>query len=261
MSNIIIKNQAEIEAIRKSCQLAARTIEFIKPFVVPDITTEELDDKINQFILDNGGVSACLNYRHYPKASCISLNEVICHGIPNKQTIIKDGDIVSIDVATILNKYFGDTCYTFKVGNVSDVCDKLVDTTQECLQIGLDQVKPGNRFGKIGYHIANHAHANGYSVVADFAGHGTGVAFHELPHVYHICAENYGPVMKAGMIFTIEPMICEKKHQVRILEDNWTAVTKDGGLCAQFEHTVLVTKTGYEILTQVPNNEHGSESA
>ncbi|HPW67457.1 MAG TPA: type I methionyl aminopeptidase [Salinivirgaceae bacterium] len=248
--SIIIKTPEQIEGIRKSSRLAANVLKYIEPHVVAGVSTEYLDNLILRYIEDNDATSATLGYNGFPKASCISLNEVVCHGIPSESVILKDGDIVNIDVTTILNGYYGDTSTMFLIGNVSDDAMKLVEATKHCLNLGIQQVKPGAYFGDIGFVIARYAHSKGYSVVYEFCGHGVGIDFHEEPQVEHIARRGSGKKMREGMIFTIEPMINMGKPRVKIdTKDGWTARTIDGKLSAQFEHTVLVTPTGYEILT------------
>lgn len=248
--SIIIKTPEQIEGIRKSSRLAANVLKYIEPYVVAGVSTEHLDNLILKYIEDNGAISATLGYNGFPKASCISLNEVVCHGIPSESIILKEGDIVNIDVTTILNGYYGDTSTMFLIGNVSDEAMKLVEATKHCLNLGIQQVKPGAYFGDIGFVIARYAHSKGYSVVYEFCGHGVGIDFHEEPQVEHIARRGSGKKMREGMIFTVEPMINTGKPRVTIdTKDGWTARTIDGKLSAQFEHTVLVTPTGYEILT------------
>lgn len=248
---IIIKTDKQVEGIRKSSILAASTLDFITEYVEAGVSTEYLDDLIHKYILENGATPAPLGYHGFPKSSCISLNNVICHGIPSQDTVLKKGDILNIDVTTILNGYYGDTSRMFTIGEVSDEAQKLIQVTKECLDLGIDQVRPENRFGNIGYVIGNHAQANGFSVVYQYCGHGVGLEFHEDPKVNHISSKNRGTRMKPGMIFTIEPMINAGKPEASIDEhDGWTARTIDGRLSAQFEHTILVTNSGFEILTQ-----------
>lgn len=253
---IIIKNPEQIEGIRKSSQLAGETLNFIAPYVKAGVNTEYLDNLIDQFMRDHGAIPATLNYNGYPKSSCISPNNIICHGIPSKETILKEGDIVNIDVTTILNGYYGDTSRMFQVGEISKEASALLEATKHCLNLGIDQVRPGNYFGNIGYFISRFAQSKGYSVVYEFCGHGVGIDFHEDPQVDHVARKNTGALMKPGMIFTIEPMINMGKPRVSIdKHDGWTARTVDNKLSAQFEHTVLVTETGVEVLTDV-NNEY-----
>lgn len=250
--SIIIKNQEQIEGIRQSAQLAGKALQFIGEYVKAGVSTEYLDNKIEEFIRDNKAIPAPLNYHGFPKASCISPNNVICHGIPSKDTILTDGDIVNIDVTTILDGYFGDTSKMFTIGEVSNEAQKLIDVTKHCLKLGIQQVMPDNNFGNIGYFIGKYAQAQGYSVVYEFCGHGVGLQFHEDPQVDHLARKNSGPQMKPGMIFTIEPMINQGKPKVTVDEkDGWTARTVDNKLSAQFEHTILVTPKGFEVLTDV----------
>ncbi|MDD2562859.1 MAG: type I methionyl aminopeptidase [Salinivirgaceae bacterium] len=248
--SIIIKTEEQIEGIRQSSRLAANVLKYIEPFVKEGVTTAHLDDLMNSYIIKNGAISATIGYQGYPKASCISINEVVCHGIPSEKVILQNGDIVNIDVTTILNGYFGDTSKMFTIGEVSEEAIALIETTKHSLDLGIQQVKPGANFGDIGYAIARYAQSKGYSVVYEFCGHGVGIQFHEDPQIEHIARKGSGAKMKAGMIFTIEPMINIGKPRVTIdRNDGWTAKTIDGELSAQFEHTILVTETGFEILT------------
>ncbi|OIP52230.1 type I methionyl aminopeptidase [Candidatus Gracilibacteria bacterium CG2_30_37_12] len=246
---IIIKNAEQIEGIRKSSRLAASVLKMIEPYIKPGISTEELDQICNTYILNHGGISACIGYHGFPRYTCISINDVICHGIPSKKEILKEGDIVNVDVTTIVDGYFGDTSRMFAVGKISKEREKLIDMARTCLEIGLKEVYPGNRFGNIGYEIARHAERYGYSVVREYTGHGVGVYFHEEPYVYHKAPKDSGDLIEPGMIFTIEPMINIGAHQTKLLPDKWTVKTKDGSDSAQFEHTILVTESGYELLT------------
>ncbi len=249
---ILIKNPEQIDGIRKSSKLAAKTLRFAGGLVKPGVKTEDIDRNIEQFIRDHGAIPATLGYRGYPKSSCISINDVICHGIPGPYEL-KEGDILNIDVTTILNGYFGDTSAMFTVGVISEYAQKLIRVTNECLDIGIAQCFPGNYLGNIGFEINCHALAHGYSVVYEFCGHGVGVKFHEEPEVNHIAPKNSGPILKPGMTFTIEPMINAGKARAKIdRKDGWTARTIDGKLSAQFEHTVLLTQDGVEVLTQLP---------
>jgi methionyl aminopeptidase len=252
MGKIIIKTPEQIEGIRKSCKLAAQTLDYAEQFVEPGVSTEYIDNKIEEFILSHNAIPAPKGYNGFPKASCISPNEVICHGIPSKNTILKEGDIINIDITTILEGYYGDTSRMFAVGEVSVEAERLIDTAWHCLDLGIEQVKPGNRFGNIGFVISRLAKSKGYSVVYEFCGHGVGINFHEEPQVDHTSRRNSGPVMKPGMIFTIEPMINQGRPKASIDKiDGWTARTIDKKLSAQFEHTILVTETGYEVLTDI----------
>lgn len=252
MEKIIIKTPGQIEGIRKSSKLAASALVYVSEFVKEGVSTEFLDQKIESFIRANGAIPATLGYNGYPKSSCISLNEVVCHGIPSPKTILKNGDILNIDVTTILNGYYGDTSKMYTVGQVSEAASELIEVAEHCLNLGIQQVFPGNYFGNIGFVIDRYARAKGYSVVYEFCGHGVGIHFHEAPQVDHAARRNSGSKMRPGMTFTIEPMINIGKPGTVVDEkDGWTARTVDNKLSAQFEHTILVTDTGYEILTQV----------
>lgn len=251
MEKIIIKTPEQIDGIRKSSKLAASALVYVSEFVKEGVSTEFLDKKIEAYIRDNGAIPATLGYNGYPKSSCISLNEVVCHGIPSPKTILKNGDILNIDVTTILNGYYGDTSKMYTVGEVSEEAKNLIEVTEHCLNLGIQQVAPGNYFGNIGFVIDRYARAKGYSVVYEFCGHGVGINFHEAPQVDHAARRNTGPKMRPGMTFTIEPMINQGKPGTVVDEkDGWTARTVDNKLSAQFEHTILVTESGFEILTQ-----------
>lgn len=252
--SILIKTKDQIEGIRQSSKLAGEVLLFIADFVNEGVSTFYLDKLIHDYIIGQKGIPATLNYNGYPKSCCISLNDVICHGIPSEDIILKNGDILNIDVTTILNGYFGDTSKMFIVGQTTEAALKLVNTTKHCLDLGIQQVRPGNYLGNIGYAISRYAISQGFSVVYEYCGHGVGVEFHEEPQVDHAARKNSGPKLKEGMIFTIEPMINEGKPRVRVDEsDGWTARTVDKKLSAQFEHTILVTNTGHEVLTDVSN--------
>jgi methionyl aminopeptidase len=250
--NIIIKNQEQVEGIRKSSKLAGETLIFIEEFVKEGVSTEYLDQLIHKFIFNHGAKSATMNYNGYPKSCCISPNEVVCHGIPSSDTILKNGDILNIDITTILNGYFGDTSKMYIVGKINEKAQKLINATKHCLDLGIQQVRPGNYLGNIGYVISRYAASQGFSVVYEYCGHGVGIDFHEEPQVDLSARKNSGIKLKPGMIFTIEPMINEGKPRVKIdSNDGWTARTIDNKLSAQFEHTILVTESGYEVLTDV----------
>jgi methionyl aminopeptidase len=253
MSGIIIKNAEQIKGIRKSCRLAAKCLDYIHPYVKVGVTTDELNHLLEKYIVSSGGVPAPKGYKVgdkvYPKATCISLNEVICHGIPSDYRL-KNGDILNIDVTTILDGYYGDTSRMFTVGKISQEASNLIHTCKKCLEIGIKQVKPGAHMGNIGHAIEHEARTNGYSVVTEFCGHGCGIHFHEAPNVPHVGRRGLGPVMIPGMIFTIEPMLNLGTPKGIIDEiDGWTTSTADGKLSAQWEHQILVTSDGYEILT------------
>ena len=250
MSNIRIKTAEEIAGIRKACRLAADVLDMIGDYVKVGVTTLELDNIMNQYILDNGGISACYGYGDpgFPKYTCISVNHVVCHGIPSDKKLEK-GDILNIDVTVILDGYFGDNSRMYTAGEVSTLARRLIDTTYECMMLGIETVKPGASFREIGQAIEKHAHANHFSVVEDFCGHGVGIEFHEAPLVLHYDSPKVTDVMAEGMIFTIEPMLNVGKHTCKVLSDGWTVVTRDRSLSAQWEHQILVTATGHEILT------------
>ncbi|MCB9251237.1 MAG: type I methionyl aminopeptidase [Flavobacteriales bacterium] len=249
--SIRIKTAKQIEGIRKSAKLAAETLKYLEQFAVAGNTTDFINAKAHEFMLRHKAIPATLNYNKFPKSICTSVNDVVCHGIPGEYEL-KDGDILNIDVTTILDGYYGDTCKMFPIGKISENAQKLIDVTKNCLKIGVDQCYPGNRFGNIGYEINQYAVSQGYSVVYEFCGHGVGVAFHEDPEVCHVADKNSGKRMREGMIFTIEPMINEGKARTKIdKNDGWTARTIDGKLSAQFEHTILITGQGCELLTDV----------
>jgi methionyl aminopeptidase len=248
---IRIKTPEQIEGIRKSCRLAAQTLEHIRDFIVPGVSTLEINNKAERFIVENGAIPAPLNYRGFPKATCTSINEVICHGVPSASVVLKEGDILNVDVTTILDGYYGDTSRMFRVGTIGNEAKILLEVARNCLTIGIGQVYPGNRFGNIGYAIQEYVRKFGFSIVTAFCGHGVGVEFHEEPQINHTAPKNSGPVMAPGMIFTIEPMINAGVPGAIVDEqDHWTARTEDGLLSAQYEHTVLVVEDGCEILTQ-----------
>ncbi len=252
-SKIIIKSLEQIEGIKQSSILAAKTLQAVAPFVKAGVSTEYLNSICAQFMKDHGAKAATLGYHGYPKETCISVNDVICHGIPGKYEL-RDGDIVNVDVTTILNGYFGDTSKMFLVGDVPEHAKKLVSVTKECLKIGIEQCKEGAPLNNIGYYINKHAEANGFSTVYEFCGHGVGIKFHEEPEVCHIAEKGTGPILKPGMIFTIEPMINAGRARAKVdKKDGWTARTIDGKLSAQFEHTICVTKTTPLVLTDIDN--------
>ena len=236
------------------------TLDMIGTYIKPWVSTLELDNIMNTFIISNGGKSACIDYQgnnkwgknknSYPRYTCISLNEVICHGIPSANEILKEWDILNIDITTIVDWYFGDASRMYTVGSVDPKALELIAVTKKAWEIGIAEVRPGNFFGNIGYAISQYAESRGYSIVREYTGHGVGVQFHEEPYVYHKATKNSGPKMQVGMVFTIEPMINAWKFASKLDNDNWTVRTKDGSLSAQWEHTIAVTETGYEILTQ-----------
>ncbi len=243
-----LKTTEEIEAMRPACQVAANTLVMIEEYIKPGITTEKINEIVHEYTLEHGGIPAPLNYRGFPKSVCTSVNHVVCHGIPDKKKL-KDGDIINVDVTTIIDGWHGDTSKTFYVGKPKVRAKKLTEVAREALQIGIDVVKPGATLGDIGYAIQSFVEKNRFSVVREYCGHGIGRVFHEEPQVVHFGKQGEGMEIKEGMVFTIEPMVNAGKHAVKVLNDGWTVVTRDRGLSAQFEHTIAVRKDGAEILT------------
>ncbi len=247
---IIVKNEQQIEKMRVAGKLTADVLEMITPYVKKGITTNELNQICHDYIVnEQEAIPAPLNYHGFPKSICTSLNHVICHGIPCDKKL-KDGDIINIDITVIKDGYHGDSSMMFFVGKRSILAERLVQNALECLYIGINMVKPGIRLGDIGHAIETHAHKARFSVVQEYCGHGIGEGFHEDPQVLHYGKPGTGPKLEKGMTFTIEPMINAGKRHSRVLKDDWTVVTKDKSLSAQWEHTLLVTDTGVEVLTQ-----------
>jgi methionyl aminopeptidase len=243
---------ADFDGMRKAGKLAAETLDMLTPLVVPGVTTEELDAAARKFIEQNGAIPAPLGYKGFPKSICTSINHVICHGIPSDKKL-KEGDIVNIDVTVILDGWHGDTSRMYFVGNKIPVKAKiLVETTYDCLMAGIEAVKPGATLGDVGHAIQTIAHEKRFSVVTDFCGHGLGKVFHCPPSVMHVGNPGQGIRLEPGMFFTIEPMINTGTPDSKVLEDGWTAVTRDRGLSAQFEHSLAVTDDGFEIFTHSP---------
>ncbi len=247
---ISIKNTEEIEKMRIAGQLAAEVLQMIESHVQAGITTDELNEICHNFITnDQNAVPAPLNYRGFPKSICTSVNHVVCHGIPGKKKL-KDGDILNIDITVIKDGYHGDTSKMFLIGSPSRRAQRLVQTTYDCMCKGIDLVKPGTQLGDIGYAIQQYAESQNYSVVREYCGHGIGREFHEDPQILHYGQKGTGMILEEGMTFTIEPMINVGKRFVKLLPDEWTVVTKDRSLSAQWEHTILVTADGHEVLTK-----------
>lgn len=244
----LIKSAEQIAGIRAAGKLTAQLLDMLEERIEPGITTNDIDLWVHEITLDQGATSAPLNYKGFPKSVCTSINEVVCHGIPGER-VLQEGDIINVDVSPKLNGYYGDSSRMYCVGKVSPEAEKLVRVTRECLDKGIAQVRPGGFVGDIGHAIQTHAEKHGYSVVREFVGHGTGVRFHEDPQIPHFGRPGKGPPLREGMVFTIEPMINVGDWPVKILDDDWTAITADGSLSAQWEHTLLVTGRGYEILT------------
>ena len=245
---IRLKGPSDVEGIRRAGFVALATLDLVETKIRPGMTTDEINTVVHEFTVRSGATSAPLNYRGFPKSVCVSINEVICHGIPGDR-VLKDGDIANVDVTPILNGYYADASKTFFVGTPGPEARKIVTVAQESLRVGMEQVRPGNTVGDIGWAIQRYAEGEGCSVVREFVGHGVGFEFHEPPQVPHYGQNGEGISLVPGMVFTIEPMINLGKKELLILDDNWTAVTADGSLSAQFEQTLLVKEDGFESLT------------
>lgn len=252
---IKLHTEEGFEGMRRAGRLAAEILDDIAPLVVPGVSTAALDDFVRERTLAGGAVPATMGYRGYAHSCCISVNHVICHGIPSEKTL-KDGDIVNIDVTPLLDGWHGDTSRMYLVGDVPLKAKRLVEVTYECLMLGIEQAKPGNRLGDIGAAIEAHARQHRYGVVREFCGHGVGRLFHDAPEVIHAARAGTGPLLKPGMFFTIEPMINGGRPQAKMLNDGWTAVTRDKSLSAQFEHSIGITEDGCEIFTLSPTGKH-----
>ena len=243
------------EGMRRAGRLAAEILDAIVPMVQPGVSTAAIDDTVRELTLDGGAVPATMGYRGYAHSCCISVNHVVCHGIPSEKTL-KEGDIVNIDVTPLLDGWHGDTSRMYCVGEVPLKARRLVDITHECLMIGIEKAQPGARLGDVGAAIQAHAEKQRYGVVREFCGHGLGRLFHDAPEVIHAARAGTGPELRPGMFFTIEPMINLGKPPVKLLSDGWTAVTRDKSLSAQFEHSIGITETGNEIFTLSPKGLH-----
>ncbi|MEA5500298.1 type I methionyl aminopeptidase [Limnoraphis robusta Tam1] len=246
---IVLLSSREIEKMRQAGRLAAQLLNHLEPMVQPGVSTLELNDEAERWTKAHDARSAPLGYHGFPKSICTSVNHVICHGIPNAKQILQEGDIINIDVTPVVDGYHGDTSKTFFVGTPSPVAKKLVEVTYESMMRGIAAVKPGAKIGDIGAAIQEYAESHGFSVVRDFVGHGINTTFHTAPQVPHYGTAGKGKKLRPGMVFTIEPMINEGTWEAKVLEDGWTAITIDGKLSAQFEHTVAVTESGVDILT------------
>ena len=245
----MIKYKEKFEKMRVAGNLASRTLDMLTDFIKPGISTDKIDKLAYDFIKDNNGYSAPQFYRGFKKSLCTSLNHVVCHGIPSDR-ILEDGDVINVDVTAVVNEYYGDTSRMFVIGKSSVKAINLIDTTYESMMKAIKILKPGIKLGDIGHEIQTYVEKKGYSVVRDFCGHGISNTFHESPNILHYGKKNTGLEIHPGMTFTIEPMINAGKYDVKILNDGWTAVTKDKSLSAQFEHTVGITENGYEIFTE-----------
>ncbi|MCB2297927.1 methionyl aminopeptidase [Clostridium tagluense] len=244
----IMKTEEQIDGIRKSCKLTHEILDMVGERIKVGVTTNEINTWVHEYTVEHNAYPAPLGYGGFPKSVCTSINDVICHGIPD-DTVLKDGDIVNVDVTCILDGYYGDANRMFIMGEASKEAIDLVRVSKECLELGIQQVKPYNTLGDIGNAIQQHAESHGYSVVYDYGGHGVGLEFHEEPFVPHIGKKGEGTILLPNMTFTIEPMLNIGSPEADVLEDDWTAVTIDGSLSSQWEHTIRVTETGYEILT------------
>ncbi len=247
--SVSIKTEHEMEKMRVAGRLAAEVLEMIEPHVIPGVTTAELDRICHDYIVNQqNAIPAPLNYRGFPKSICSSVNQVVCHGIPGEKRL-KKGDIVNLDITVIKDGYHGDTSKMFRVGETSILANRLIETTYQAMWIGIQQVRPGASVGDIGHAIQTFVESHHYSVVREYCGHGIGREFHEEPQILHYGTAGTGQILQHGMCFTIEPMVNAGKQQVKLRPDGWTVVTKDRSLSAQFEHTLLVTRDGVEVLT------------
>jgi methionyl aminopeptidase len=258
-SAIEIKTPAEVEAMRVVGRMAGETLTLVGEMLKPGISTEDINIFVHEDTLRRGAIPAPLNYKGFPKSVCTSINEVVCHGIPEAGRILQDGDIINVDVTHKYNGFHGDTSATFYIGTPTEEAKKVTEVARRSLELGIAEVKPGARIGDIGAAIQEFAEGHNLSVVRDFVGHGIGRTFHCEPQVSHVGTRGRGPRMRPGMVFTIEPMINVGTHRCRILDDGWTALTLDGKLSAQFEHTILVTESGHEVLTKRMGNLQNSE--
>jgi methionyl aminopeptidase len=253
--SINLKTAEEIEKMRVAGRLAAEQFKVIEPHIKPGVTTDELNDILHDYTVNvQHAIPAPLNYHGFPRSICTSVNHQVCHGIPSDK-VLKNGDIINIDVTVIKDGYHGDTSKMFFVGESTVLAQRLCRVAHECMKLGIEMVKPGIHLGDIGHAIQTHAEANNYSVVREYCGHGIGQTFHEEPQVLHYGDPGTGIILEPGMTFTIEPMINAGKRQVKLLKDGWTVVTKDRSLSAQWEHTIAVTNDGYEVLTLLPGDD------
>ncbi len=248
---IVCKSQPEIEKLRRSGRMVRELLEEIKELVRPGVTTQDLENFVVKRVKELGAKPAFKGYRGYPCCLCASVNSEVIHAIPSPRRALREGDIVSLDTGVILDGYYGDSALTVPVGEISDSARRLLKVTEEALELAIQKVRLGNRLGDVSYSVQEYAERNGYSVVREFVGHGIGKAMHEEPQVPNYGTAGRGPVLKPGMVFAIEPMVNTGKADVRVLDDNWTAVTVDGGLSAHFEHMVAVTTNGPDVLTRI----------
>ena len=252
---ITIKTPEEIELMRTAGKLAADVLLMIDPHVTAGVSTDELDKVCHDYIVnEQGAIPAPLNYKGFPRSICTSINHVVCHGIPGNKKL-KNGDIINIDITVIKDAYHGDTSKMFLIGEPSIRANRLVEITYQCMSLGIKMIKPGVQLGDIGHAIQQHAESHNYSVVREYCGHGIGRVFHEEPQILHYGQKGTGMALEEGMTFTVEPMINLGKRHVKLLPDEWTVITKDRTLSAQWEHTILVTGDGYEVLTRRPDED------
>ena len=253
-SGIVLKSREEVESMRVAGHLAGEVLQMIREFVVPGVSTGELDDICHRHITEvQGGIPAPLNYKGFPKSICTSVNHVVCHGIPGEK-ILKKGDVINIDITVIKDGWHGDTSKMFQLGETSVRAKRICDIAYESMVRGIEMVKPGVRLGDIGHTIQTYAEGHGCSVVREYCGHGIGQVFHEDPQVLHYGRPGTGEVLVPGMVFTIEPMVNLGKRDTRLMPDGWTVITRDRSLSAQWEHTIAVTETGLDVLTRLPGD-------
>lgn len=246
----LIKNREQIEGIKRSAEINTGVLDEVSKNIKAGMSTEDINEIVHNYTIEHGAIPAPLNYGGFPKSVCTSLNNEVCHGIPDENIILKEGDIINVDVSTIKDGYFSDASRMFKIGKVSEAADKITDIAKECLEAGIKAIKPWCHLGDIGAAVQEHAEKNGYSVVRAFGGHGIGLKFHEDPFVAHVGKKGEGMILAPGMIFTVEPMINEGEYDVYVDDENeWTVYTADDSLSAQWEHQILVTEDGIEILT------------
>jgi len=248
---IILKSPEELKKMRKSCQIVAKVLKELKTYIKEGLTTKQIEQFVENLIIKMGGIPAFKGYRGYPASVCISINEQVVHGIPSEKVFIKEGDLVSVDVGVLCEHFYGDAAYTYPIGKISKEAEKLLKITEEALYKGIAEAMEGKRIGDISHAIQMHVENNGFSVVRAFVGHGIGRSLHEEPQIPNFGTKGIGPMLKKGMTLAIEPMVNTGKHDVKILSDGWTAVTKDGSLSAHFEHTIAITEGEPEILTKL----------
>lgn len=248
---IILKSPEELKKMRRSCQIVAKVLQELKIYLKEGLTTKQIEEFVENLIIKMGGIPAFKGYRGYPASVCISINEQVVHGIPSEKVFIKEGDLVSVDVGVLCENFYGDAAYTYPIGRISKEAEKLLKITEEALYKGIAEARQGKRIGDISHAIQMHVENNGFSVVRAFVGHGIGRSLHEEPQIPNFGTKGIGPMLKKGMTLAIEPMVNAGKHDVKILSDGWTAVTKDGSLSAHFEHTIAITEGEPEILTKL----------